>query len=123
MPAMRGIRARLTVTLVALVALTAILLGVGAYLFVESSLHAQALSDARSQAGFDLSVTVPTRGLPVDPAPEDVIDSGLRQTFLQRGIESIIDVGGGQPPIVSNEELGWRSADTPGGSRRAGERR
>ena len=105
MPAMRGIRARLTVTLVALVALTAILLGVGAYLFVESSLHAQALSDARSQAGFDLSVTVPTRGLPVDPAPEDVIDSGLRQTFLQRGIESIIDVGGGQPPIVSNEEL------------------
>ena len=33
---MRGIRARLTVTLVALVALTAILLGAGAYLFVES---------------------------------------------------------------------------------------
>ena len=105
MPAMRGIRARLTVTLVALVALTAILLGVGAYLFVESSLHEQALNDARSQAAFDLSVTVPTRGLPVDPAPEDVIDSGLRQTFLQRGIESIIDVGGDQPHIVSNEEL------------------
>ena len=40
---MRGIRARLTVTLVALVALTAVLLGVGAYLFVESSLHEQAL--------------------------------------------------------------------------------
>ena len=68
MPAMRGIRARLTVTLVALVALTAILLGAGAYLFVESSLRAQALRDARAQAGFDLSVTVPTRGLPVDPA-------------------------------------------------------
>ena len=32
---MRGIRARLTVTLVALVALTAVLLGAGAYLFVD----------------------------------------------------------------------------------------
>ena len=38
---MRGIRARLTVTLVALVALTAVLLGAGAYLFVDNSLHAQ----------------------------------------------------------------------------------
>lgn len=102
---MRGIRARLTVTLVALVALTAVLLGAGAYLFVESSLHQQALRDAQAQAGFDLSVTVPTRGLPVDPDPADVVDSGLRQTFLQRRIESIIDVGAGQPPVVSSEGL------------------
>ena len=102
---MRGIRARLTVTLVALVALTAVLLGAGAYLFVESSLHQQALRDAQAQAGFDLSVTVPTRGLPVDPDRADVVDSGLRQTFLQRRIESIIDVGGGQPPVVSSEGL------------------
>ena len=123
MPAMRGIRARLTVTLVALVALTAILLGVGAYLFVESSLHAQALSDARSQAAFDLSVTVPTRGLPVDPAPEDVIDSGLRQTFLQRGDR--IDHRRRRRPASHRLERGARGcpADTPGGSRRAGGRR
>ena len=101
---MHGIRARLTVTLVALVALTAILLGAGAYLFVETSLHDQALSEATAQAKFDLAVTVPDRGLPSDAPREDVIDSGLRQTFLQREIDSIIDVGDGDP-IVSNEDL------------------
>ncbi len=105
MPAMRGIRARLTATLVALVALTAVFLGAGAYLFVESSLHAQALRDAAAQATFDLSVTVPGRGLSVDPAREDIVDSALRETFLQRRIDSIIDVGGGQPPVASSDGL------------------
>jgi signal transduction histidine kinase len=101
---MRGIRARLTVTLVALVALTAILLGAGAYLFVETSLHDQALNEAAAQARFDLAVTVPDRGLPADPIRDDVIDSGLRETFHQRGIETIIDLGDGDP-IVSSEDL------------------
>lgn len=101
---LRGIRARLTVTLVALVALTAILLGAGAYLFVETSLHDQALRDAAAQARFDLSTTVPDRGLPADPTRDDIIDSGLRQTFLQRTIDSIIDVGSGDP-VVSRTDL------------------
>jgi len=100
---MRGIRARLTVTLVALVALTAVLLGAGAYLFVDNSLHAQALHDAATQAGFDLSVTIPNRGLPPDPSPQDIVDSGLRETFRQRGVDTIIDVPGG--PVVSREDL------------------
>jgi signal transduction histidine kinase len=103
MPAMRGIRARLTVTLVALVALTAILLGAGAYLFVDNSLHAQVLRDAQVQAAFDLSVTVPNRGLPPNPTTEDIIDSGLRETFLQRGVHTII-VGSGDP-VLSRDEL------------------
>ena len=101
---MHGIRARLTVTLVALVALTAVLLGAGAYLFVESNLYEQTVREAAAQARFDLAVTVPARNLPADPTCEDFIDSGLRQTFLQRGIETIIDVEGCDP-IVSNLEL------------------
>ena len=101
---MRGIRARLTVTLVALVALTAVLLGAGAYLFVDNSLHEQAVREAAAQARFDLSVTVPARNLPADPSCEDIVDSGLRQTFLQRGVETIIDVDGCEP-IVSNLAL------------------
>ena len=101
---MRGIRARLTVTLVALVALTAILLGAGAYLFVETNLHDQALQEAAAQAKFDLSVTVPDRGLPADPSRQDVIDSRLVETFLLREIDTIIDVGTGDP-IVSHEDL------------------
>ncbi len=101
---MRGIRARLTVTLVALVALTAVLLGAGAYLFVESSLHDQVLRAAAAQARFDLSVTVPNRGLPAAPTQNDIIDSGLRQTFLQRDVDTIIDVSSGDP-VVSNPDL------------------
>ena len=101
---MRGIRGRLTITLVALVALTAILLGAGAYLFVQSSLHAQVLRDAATQAAFELSVTVPNRGLPPDPTRDDIIDSGLRETFKQRGVESIIDIGADEP-VVSDEAL------------------
>jgi signal transduction histidine kinase len=100
---MRGIRARLTVTLVALVALTAVLLGAGAYLFVDNSLHAQVLRDAATQAGFDLSVTIPNRGLPPDPSAQDIVDSGLRETFRQRGVDTIIDVPDG--PVVSREDL------------------
>ncbi len=101
---MRGIRARLTATFVALVALTAVLLGAAAYLFVDNSLHAQILHDAATQAGFDLSVTVPNRGLPADPTRDDIVDSGLRETFLQRGVDTIIDVGDG-PAVVSREDL------------------
>lgn len=104
MKAMRGIRARLTVTLVALVALTAILLGAGAYLFVQTSLHDQVVRDAATQARFDLSVTIPNRGLPPDPTNADIVDSGLRQTLLQRGIDTIIDTGSGAP-VVSRLDL------------------
>ncbi len=100
----RGIRARLAATLVALVALTAILLGAGAYVFVETSLHDQVLRDAAAQARFDLSVTVPNRGLPADPTRDDIVDSGLRQTFLQRGIDTVIDIGVGEP-VVSKPDL------------------
>jgi two-component system sensor histidine kinase MtrB len=90
-----GIRGRLTVTLVALVAMTAILLGAGAYLFVENSLHEQVLRDAAAQARFDLSVTVPDVALPADPTGDDITDSHLLDRFRQRGVRVIIDLGGG----------------------------
>ena len=100
----RGIRARLTVTLVALVALTAILLGAGAYLFVENSLRTQVVNDAATQARFDLSVIIPGRELPANPTSEDIVDSGLRETFRQRGVETIVDLGGGRL-VLSNDAL------------------
>jgi two-component system sensor histidine kinase MtrB len=102
----RGIRARLTATLLALVALTAAVLGVGSYLFVDYGLHRQALDDARDQAVFDLSVLIPER-LPPDPAIDDIVASRLGDNFQQRGIETIVDLGQGDP-YVSN--LGLRGA-------------
>ena len=56
-----GVRARLTATVVFLVVLTAIVLGIAAYVFVDARLHQQTLDDARDQARFDLSVLTPSR--------------------------------------------------------------
>jgi two-component system sensor histidine kinase MtrB len=93
---MRGIRARLTATLLALVALTAAVLGVGSYLFVDYGLHAQVRDNAADQARFDLSVLIPDR-LPADPTVDDVVASRLADTFRQRGVETIVDLGQGEP--------------------------
>ena len=95
MPWRRGIRTRLAVVLVALVGLTAAVLGIGASVVADVRLHAQALTDAEAQARFDLSVTVPGRQLPADPTADDIDRSGLADTFQQRGVESIVEVGGG----------------------------
>ena len=92
----RGVRARLAGALVLLVALTAVLLGVGASVFVEARLRDQVLQDAAAQARFDLTVTVPGRQLPDRPTVEDITRSGLTDTFRRRNVESVIDLGGGQ---------------------------
>jgi two-component system sensor histidine kinase MtrB len=115
---MRGIRARLAVTLVALVALTAALLGAGAYLFVENSLRTQAVTDAAAQARFDLTVTIPNRSLPPVPTRADLLDSDLLQTFLLRGLDTSIDPGDGGDPIISNRDLAGLVAGLPADVRR-----
>jgi signal transduction histidine kinase len=100
---MRGIRARLTATLLALVALTAAVLGVGSYAFVDYGLHQQALADAEDQARFDLSVLIPDR-LPENPTLNDVVASRLGETLGQRGVETIVDLGSDEP-FYSNPRL------------------
>ena len=100
----RGVRARLAGALVLLVAATSIVLGVGATAFVDARLHQQALSDAAGQASFDLTVTVPGRQLPDEPTVEDVIRSGLTDTFRRRNVESLIDLGGGET-VKSSDRL------------------
>ncbi|MGZ9276424.1 MAG: ATP-binding protein [Candidatus Limnocylindrales bacterium] len=105
MPWPRGIRARFTIALVALVALTSVVLGVGASVFVDARLHGQALDDATAQAKFDLTVIVPGRQLPSQPTPDDIRRSGLADTFRQRGVEILVDDLGENGPFVSRETL------------------
>ena len=90
---LRGVRARLTASLVALVALTAVVLGVGASWFVDIRLHDQALRDAAAQAQFDLSVIVPGRQLPEQPTTDDIARSGLADTFRRGSVETFVDLG------------------------------
>jgi two-component system sensor histidine kinase MtrB len=89
-----GVRARLTATIVALVALTAIVLGVAAYVFVDARLHQQQLDEAANQAKFDLSVLIPPR-LDSPPTAQQVTD--LAQAFRARALGTIIVPDGGEP--------------------------
>ena len=100
MPPLRGIRARLIVTLVALVALTSALLGVGSYLVVDNRLRDQARENAANEAAFDLTVVAPKFGLGSNPTANAIVESGLLQTFSGRGVTPIVDFGGGVDPIA-----------------------
>jgi hypothetical protein len=95
----RSVRGRLTFTLVALVALTAALLGIGSYLFVDYSLHDQAREEAASQARFDLGVLIP-QSLP-EVTREALNESGLQDTFQNRGVHLVADFGDAAPEFAS----------------------
>jgi two-component system sensor histidine kinase MtrB len=106
--ALRGVRGRLTFTIVALVALTAALLGIGSYLFVDYSLHERFRDDAASQARFDLSVLIP-RTLP-EPTRPAFDASRLQTTFRGRGIDIVPDFGDATPEIVGRLSPDVRAA-------------
>ncbi|OGO58890.1 MAG: hypothetical protein A2V85_12115 [Chloroflexi bacterium RBG_16_72_14] len=94
---MGGIRTRLAITLVALVAITVAAIGVGTYAFVEASLRDRLLADARQQVDFNLSVLLPGAA----PPPTDraaFAASGLSEAFRLRGTTDVIaDFGDGRP--------------------------
>src|SRR5215208_341180 len=93
----RGVRARLTATIVFLVVLTATVLGVAAYLFVDARLHQQTRDEARDQARFDLSVIAPSR-LDNPPSPEAI--QALGRDFLFRDLPTIIVPDGAEPTVA-----------------------
>ena len=100
----RSVRGRLTFTIVALVALTAALLGIGSYLFVDYSLHDRFREDAANQARFDLSVLIP-QSLP-EPTRAGLDASGLQDTFQRRDVVLVADFGDESPefaPQLSSE--------------------
>jgi signal transduction histidine kinase len=86
-----GVRGRLTATVVALVVVTAAVLGIGAYAFVDVSLHDRLVRDAEAQARFDLTVLIPDR-LP-EPTEAGLQASGLVQAFRARGVDLVADFG------------------------------
>jgi two-component system sensor histidine kinase MtrB len=92
----RGVRARLTATIVFLVVLSAVVLGVAAYLFVDSRLHDQTRDDAAAQARFDLSVLAPQI---LGDAPAAADFDALAAAFRFRSLKSIIVPADGQPLV------------------------
>jgi signal transduction histidine kinase len=104
---LRGVRARLSLTIVALVAVTAAVLGIGAYVFVDARLHQGALDAAVLEAQLDLSTTIPDR-LPAATV-EGMVSSRLADTFRARGIGVIVDFGAGEPFRSPDLDIGQLS--------------
>jgi signal transduction histidine kinase len=89
----RGVRGRLTITLVALVVLTAAVLGIGAYLYASQSLHQRLLDDANAQARFDLTVLIPNDVAPdADRAAFDA--TRIASVLATRGVQVLADFPG-----------------------------
>jgi two-component system sensor histidine kinase MtrB len=93
--ALGGVRTRLAVALVLLVALTVAAIGIGVYAFVEASLRDRLIADAKQQVDFNLSVLLPS----ADPRPETgdaFAASGLGEAFKLRGdVDTVADFGNG----------------------------
>ncbi len=105
-----SLRTRIAIVIVALVALTAAVLGIGAGAFVESSLRQQLLADARRQADYDLGVLLPD-ALPAGAGRDAFLASGLMAAFQLRGtVEVIADFGDGNPELSSLDLLGALTA-------------
>jgi two-component system sensor histidine kinase MtrB len=102
----RGIRTRLALALVALVAITVTAIGVGTYLFVDARLRDGLIDEANRQAQFNLSVLVPER-LPEGVTRDAYGKSGLREAFrLRGGVETIVDFGDGDPDVSTGPLAG-----------------
>ena len=129
---MGGLRARLALTVVALVALTAVVLGVGAYAFVEQSLRDGMRAEAESRARFNLSVLWGGAGLPADVDVRTFEASSLPRSLELRAAGGgtivefaadvyrepstlVLPIPDSVRAIVDRGELGWAwTADADG---------
>ncbi len=94
---MGGIRSRLALAIVSLVAISVLAIGVGTYLFVDARLRDGLLADATRQAQFDLSILVPG-ALPANANASTFPATGLPAAFRLRGdVEEIVDFEDGKP--------------------------
>jgi signal transduction histidine kinase len=116
----RGLRFRLALTIVALVAITATVLGVGASVAVENVLRGRLLADAEREANFDLSVLVPA-ALESGANRRAFEASDLPGTFRRRGnLQTLVDWGRGDQ-WVSAPQLSGALDALPADIRRTGD--
>ena len=94
---LRGVRGRLTLTIIGLVALTSLVLGVAAYAYVATSLRDQQVEAARDLTNFNVSVLAAER-VPPGTARDDRRWKSLVDAFTLRGVTgTVVDFGDGDP--------------------------
>lgn len=85
----RSFRARITLTVIVLVGVTATLVAVVSFALVERSLQEQLIETALVQADFNLGVLAAQSSLPDDADAAALTASGLTDRFLQRGPDGV----------------------------------
>jgi two-component system sensor histidine kinase MtrB len=102
-------RRRLVITFVALVALTALVLGIATYALASTSLRERLINESTQLTNFNVGVLA-GEALPERPSRGDVERSRLVDAFrLRGGAETVVDFGDGDPLISS-----LRFKDVPG---------
>ncbi len=92
-----GFRTRLVSTFIGLIAATVLILGVGAYLFVSSSIRGQLIDDAVQRTNFNLAVLA-AEWLDGDPTAAEYVASPLADALALRGdVDVYVDFGDGDP--------------------------
>ncbi|MGZ5382705.1 MAG: ATP-binding protein [Acidimicrobiia bacterium] len=92
-----GFRTRLVATFIGLIAGTVVILGVGSYLFVRSSLRGQLAEDAVQRTNFNLAVLA-TEWLDDDPTAAEYQAGPLADALALRGdVDVYVDFGDGDP--------------------------
>ncbi len=103
---LRSVRTRLIVTVIALVAVTAILLGALSYGLVRRSLRSQLVDDAVARTEFNIGVLATTDVLPAGATREELEDSALVDRFLLRGTTGVyVEFPGSGEPFATSLAL------------------
>ena len=110
---MHGVRARLALTVVGLVAVTSLVLGVGSYAYVATSLRSQQLDAARELTTYNVAVLAVER-LPDGATRADLAASRLLDGFAARGIAgTLVDFGDGDPYASNLQAAGMAGRLSP----------
>jgi signal transduction histidine kinase len=116
-PRARRVRARLVLSVLALVTAAAVVLSVLAYALVARSLRADALDRAITEARFNVEVLAAERlSDSTRVRPGDIEASGLADDLQRRGVDAFVDLGDGEdfvtglgiapaPEVVSDDVL------------------
>jgi two-component system sensor histidine kinase MtrB len=101
----RTFRARLIITVIALIGLTAGAVAVVSYVLVRNSLRNQLIEDAVARAEFNVTVLATTDQLAADAGKADFEASGLSDRFLLRGSGGVYVEFPADDPFASSLSL------------------
>lgn len=126
-----GLRRRLVLSLIALVAATVVVVGAASVVLAERYLRDRMVDEAIAAAEFNLTVLTPATGIGSGPGVAQVQEAGLIDRFLRRGTDGVwvefpdgnslsagvapAQVSGDFRSIMAGGEIAYQFTDTPDG--------